>query len=159
MRNGRVQFKFDVRRNITILRGNSATGKTTLIGMIADYERNGRESGIELSCDKPCVVLSGRHWQRELSFISDSIVFVDEGNAFTLSPDPMTETLQPALASISLGDKGDFTEVLRPLLSNSKIFGLDVSATPLFRTVVDDFASLVSGKGAVRATIHRIVNG
>ena len=83
----------------------------------------------------------------------------DEGNAFTLSPDPMTEILQPALASISLGDKGDFTEVLRPLLSNSKIFGLDVSATPLFRTVVDDFASLVSGKGAVRATIHRIVNG
>ncbi len=83
----------------------------------------------------------------------------DEGKAFTLSPDPMTETLQPALASISLGDKGDFTEVLRPLLSNSKIFGLDVSATPLFRTVVDDFASLVSGKGAVRATIHRIVNG
>lgn len=87
VRNGRVQFKFDVRRNITILRGNSATGKTTLIGMIADYERNGRESGIELSCDKPCVVLSGRHWRRELSFVSDSIVFVDEGNAFTSSYD------------------------------------------------------------------------
>ncbi len=31
VRNNRLQYKFTVQRNITILRGNSATGKTTLI--------------------------------------------------------------------------------------------------------------------------------
>lgn len=86
VRNNRVQFKFEVSRNITIIRGNSATGKTTLIGMIADYERNGAASGIELLCDVPCVVLEGPRWMRDLSSIHGSIVFVDEGNAFTSSP-------------------------------------------------------------------------
>lgn len=87
VRNSRVQFKFEVSRNITIIRGDSATGKTTLIGMIADYERNGAASGIELSCDVPCVVLEGPGWMRNLSFIHGSIVFVDEGNTFTSSHD------------------------------------------------------------------------
>lgn len=82
----------------------------------------------------------------------------DNGNEFTLSPDPMTDTLQPMLKDISLGSTGDFTETLRPLLSNEKIFGLDVTSTPLFKTVVEDFTAMVSGKGMVRATIHKVVN-
>ena len=82
----------------------------------------------------------------------------DEGNEFTLSPDPMTDTLQPMLKGITLGSTGDFSSQLRPLLSNEKIFGLDVSATPLFRKVVDDFTAMVSGKGMVRKTIHSVIN-
>ena len=46
VRNSRVQFKLTVNRNLTILRGDSATGKTTLITMVADYEELGRESGV-----------------------------------------------------------------------------------------------------------------
>lgn len=42
----RVQYKFSVIRNITILRGDSATGKTTLIDMIAAYQENGEASGV-----------------------------------------------------------------------------------------------------------------
>lgn len=30
----RLQYKFVIRRNITIIKGNSATGKTTLLEMI-----------------------------------------------------------------------------------------------------------------------------
>ena len=82
----------------------------------------------------------------------------DEGNEFTLSPDPMTETLQPMLKGITLGSAGDFSSQLKPLLSNEKIFGLDVSATPLFKKVVDDFTAMVSGKGMVRKTIHSVIN-
>lgn len=83
--NRRLQYKFNIRRNITIIRGDSATGKTTLIEMIQDYNDNGPESGVFLQCDKPCVTLSGRYWQSELTAIHDSIVFIDEGNRFVLS--------------------------------------------------------------------------
>lgn len=38
----RVQYKFSVIRNITILRGDSATGKTTLIDMIAAYQETAK---------------------------------------------------------------------------------------------------------------------
>ena len=53
--NKRLRFEFDIRRNITVVRGDSATGKTTLIGMLSNYEQNGVASGITVNCTKKCV--------------------------------------------------------------------------------------------------------
>ena len=50
----RVQYKFSVIRNITILRGDSATGKTTLIDMIAAYQENGEASGVTVISKTRC---------------------------------------------------------------------------------------------------------
>lgn len=85
--NRRVRYDFTIHRNITIIQGDSATGKTTLISMISDYYNLGESSGVSLSCEKPCVPLSGRNWQALLSSIRDSLVFIDEGNAFVNSED------------------------------------------------------------------------
>lgn len=85
VKNRRLQYKFTVSRNITILRGDSATGKTTMIDMIAAYQRDGAQSGVNLSCRKQCVVLSGTYWKAILSEIRDSIVFIDEGEQFVQS--------------------------------------------------------------------------
>lgn len=85
--NRRLQYKFSIERNITVLRGDSATGKTTLIDMIASYQQNGEASGITISCEKTCTVLTGLYWQENLSHIRDSIVFIDEGDKFILSED------------------------------------------------------------------------
>lgn len=81
----RVQFKFTLTRNITVIKGKSATGKTTLIDLIAEYEADGPDSGVTLSSPKPCVALSGRDWAAKLSMTHDSFVFIDEGNAFVRS--------------------------------------------------------------------------
>ena len=47
--NQRNSYKFTLNRNITILRGDSGTGKTTLYDMIIDYNNLGRESGVKIS--------------------------------------------------------------------------------------------------------------
>lgn len=83
--NQKVQFNFDLLRNITVIRGDSATGKTTLIGLLSDYEALGKQSGVTVKCDKPCRVLTGTDWQIRLDNIKDSIVFIDEGNKFIKS--------------------------------------------------------------------------
>ena len=83
----RMQYKFTINRNITILRGDSATGKTTLIEMIGAYQQNGEASGITVSCQKNCTVLTGIRWEENIRSIHDSIVFIDEGEKFTLSED------------------------------------------------------------------------
>ena len=83
--NRRLQYKFKINRNITILRGDSATGKTTLIDMIAAYQRSGDQSGISISCKVPCVVLSATNWETNLNSYSNSIVFIDEGEPFVTS--------------------------------------------------------------------------
>lgn len=81
----RLQYKFTIERNITLLRGDSATGKTTLIEMISEYQQNGEASGVTVICEKNCTVLSGIRWKENLALIHDSIVFIDEGDRFTLS--------------------------------------------------------------------------
>ena len=80
VRSGRVVFTIELERNITILRGDSATGKTTLVEMLQAYETYGRQSGVTVSCDKTCRVLSGVNWELQLNATHDSIVFVDEGS-------------------------------------------------------------------------------
>ena len=85
--NNVLQYKFEIKRNITIIKGDSATGKTTLVDMIREYYDNGEQSGVTLQCDKQCVVLEGRQWKVLLENINDSIVFIDEGNAFVTSYD------------------------------------------------------------------------
>ncbi len=87
IKNRRVQYKFSVERNITVLKGDSATGKTTLIDMLFEYRRNGEDSGISVLCDKKCEVLTGVRWKENLSSVKDSIVFIDEGDSFVLSED------------------------------------------------------------------------
>lgn len=81
----RLKYEFTIRRCITVIRGDSATGKTQLINMIRDYNDLGTESGITLRCDRECVVLEGRRWKEMLSGIRNSLVFIDEGNDFMKS--------------------------------------------------------------------------
>ena len=80
--NASVKYGFSLRRNITVVRGDSATGKTTLVELINEYYESGPASGIDLKCDKPCRVLAGRDWATLLPVIEDSIVFIDEDNEF-----------------------------------------------------------------------------
>ncbi len=87
IQNKKIKYSFEVRRNITIIRGNSATGKTVLIEMVREYYENGEDSGITLQCDKTCAVLSGMNWEAQLSTIHNSIIFIDEGSRFVSSKD------------------------------------------------------------------------
>ena len=83
--NSRIRYEFEVRSNLTIVRGDSATGKTTLVELIEEYYNNGDASGINYVCDKPCAILAGRRWENSLLDIQDSIVFIDAGNEFISS--------------------------------------------------------------------------
>ncbi len=85
VQNKRLRYDFEVKRNITVIRGDSATGKTALVDMIREYSENGSDSAVELSCDKACSVLDGRTWAGQLSMMQDCIVFIDEGNEFVMS--------------------------------------------------------------------------
>lgn len=82
-----MNYDFELRRNITIIQGNSATGKTTLVDMLREYMLNGEDSGITVISDKPIRIIEGNTWVEQLSFAKDCIVFIDEGNKFIGSKD------------------------------------------------------------------------
>ena len=77
-----LKYEFELRRNLTIIRGDSATGKTTLVDMIRTYMNDGESGPVTLNCDKDCYVVEGNLWKGQLDNIQDSIVFIDEGNEF-----------------------------------------------------------------------------
>lgn len=79
----------------------------------------------------------------------------DEGNKFEVSPDPMLEMLKEKLAGVEVGQTGSFHEVLKPILSDKKIFAVDLYEAGLGETVEADFTELMAGKGAVRATLKK----
>ena len=82
-----LKYDMEFSRNITVIQGDSATGKTTLVDMIQEYLLNGTDTGITLSCDCPCRIIAGATWEEQLAPIENSIVFVDEGNRFVSSLD------------------------------------------------------------------------
>ncbi len=80
--NNKVHYFLTVKRNITILQGDSASGKTELIRLIGEYEANGISSGIVIKCDKECTVLTNVDWELRLSALRQKIIFIDETVAF-----------------------------------------------------------------------------
>ena len=85
--NKKVKYRLEIKRNITVIRGDSATGKSTLVSMINDFYNLGKSSGVNVICSKECRVLEGKDWMSQLEHIDNSIVFVDEGNPFVTSRD------------------------------------------------------------------------
>ena len=83
--NKRVHYFLTIKRNITILQGHSATGKSELIRLISDYEQNGASSGVTVKCGAACTVLTNVDWENRLSRLSKYIVFIDETASFIKS--------------------------------------------------------------------------
>lgn len=87
--NDHVRYDFQIRRNITILQGDSATGKTSLLDILRQYSQRGIGSGITLQSDKRCVVYGGTNdnWRVAIESEKDSIIFIDEDYSFVFSRD------------------------------------------------------------------------
>ncbi len=92
------------------------------------------------------LVLAG--WLRYLMAVDDS------GKSFEPSPDPLLATLLPQMAKLRLGDT-DVEAVLRPIMENVGIFGVDLYAAGLADRVCGYFKELSAGVGAVRRTLEK----
>ncbi|MCD7839884.1 MAG: ABC transporter ATP-binding protein [Erysipelotrichaceae bacterium] len=79
--NKRVRYILDIERKITVIKGNSGTGKTTLIRMLQGYNAQGNKSGISVKNDTniPLIVYTSlTKWEKDLKETKESIIFVDE---------------------------------------------------------------------------------
>ena len=80
----KLRYELNLRRNITIIQGDSATAKTTLIQIINDYLSSRTGPGTDVICKKKCAVLSGdlESVLIRLERLSDTIVFANEQEHF-----------------------------------------------------------------------------
>ena len=87
VRNQHNSYVFELHRNITVLRGQSGRGKTTLFDMIREYNRFGKQSGVSVSCDAELIAVDGDNWEKEIHTRPGSIIVVDEDSSFVRSKD------------------------------------------------------------------------
>lgn len=93
------------------------------------------------------LVLAG--WCRYLLGIDD------DGSVMTPSPDPMMSILQDTLAAVKLGQPESIGAALRTILADARIFGVDLYELGLGERIEGYFQEMISGRGAVRATIKK----
>ena len=78
----KVLFEFSIRRNITVIKGDSATGKTTLLRILYEYLRIGRQSGYAVSTNASYYVYIrdevGRDWKDALYPLKNTVIFIEE---------------------------------------------------------------------------------
>ncbi len=90
-------------------------------------------------------------WLRYVMGIDDS------GNEFTPSSDPLPDTVRTRIKDVRLGDAGPFDEMLRPLLADDSLWGVNLYDAGLAARVAGYFTELVAGIGAVQKTLERHV--
>ena len=87
-------------------------------------------------------------WLRYLMAVDDC------GCAFTPSPDPLLDSLQPYVADIRLGEDVDVDARLRPILENETVFGVNLYEAGLADAVCRYFGEMIAGAGAVLKTLE-----
>lgn len=90
-------------------------------------------------------------WLRYLTGIDD------KGNSFTLSPDPLLDTVCPYVAELKLGEDCDVESKVKPILENEKIFGVNLYEVGMAEAVCGYLKEMLAGPGAVRATLKKYV--
>lgn len=83
----------------------------------------------------------------------------DAGNQYELAPDPMNEEIQEQLKDIVVGRPETFKDQLKAILSNERIFFVDIYQTGLGEKIEAMFREMIAGPGAVKATVHKYVGG
>ena len=73
----------------------------------------------------------------------------DWGNAFSLSPDPMLDVLCPLLKDIHIGADNEIHEAVKPILSERRIFGVDLYQIGLGSLIEKYFEEMIRKEGAV----------
>lgn len=81
----------------------------------------------------------------------------DEGNSFELSKDPLLGTVCTYVVGIELGRDVDVEPLIRNVLKDKKIFGVDLYEVGLADRVCGYFKEFISGAGAVRKTLEKYV--
>ncbi len=81
----------------------------------------------------------------------------DLGNDMELSPDPLLPELTSYFQEVNLGQQDSVGDCLKPLLSNARIFGIDLYYAGLGEKIEGFFKEMIAGPGSVRETLIKYV--
>ena len=79
----------------------------------------------------------------------------DEGKSYELAPDPMNEEISRLLSGIQIGAPETTGDRLRGILSNEKLFGVNLYEAGIGHKIEEMFREMTAGQGAALETVKR----
>ena len=84
VKNNRLHYEFEIKRNITIIKGDSATGKTTLINMIRQFANLGNASGNIIFIDEENQFIRQQEFAELVKTSDNYFVIITRENLYNL---------------------------------------------------------------------------
>ena len=112
--NRKVRYILDIERKVVVIKGNSGTGKTTLIRMLQVYIAQGNKSGVLVKnfTSIPLMVLDNTtRWELELAEQTSKIIFVDEAVDYIYSKDFQEEFTKSPHYLVVISRSGKFNHL------------------------------------------------
>lgn len=86
VKNNKVTYKFQLKRQITLLKGDSATGKSLLVDLVSQYSKYGKTSGVKVIVDSNIRLdildpVKDR-WKLDIKEAEKVVYFIDEQQKF-----------------------------------------------------------------------------
>lgn len=108
----RAEYRLELERKITVIKGKSGTGKSSVIRLVSDYLELGKDSGIKVtvsSSTRLLVLTNSSDWDTVMSSLRNTIIFFDEDVRYIY-----TEAFQKALwtadcYAVIISRSGQFT--------------------------------------------------
>lgn len=88
VRSKKLLFKFEIKRNITVLLGDSGIGKSTLLEILNDYSIRGKASGYKVTSNVEYFVYLQKtriNWESLFGELTNTVIFIEENNNFIFS--------------------------------------------------------------------------
>jgi hypothetical protein len=77
----RAEYRLELERKITVIKGKSGTGKSSVIRLVSDYLELGKDSGIKVtvsSSTRLLVLTNSSDWDTVMPSLRNTIIFFDE---------------------------------------------------------------------------------
>ena len=112
--NRRMTLQLEIERSVTVIKGNSGTGKTTLIRMLSGYLEQGKRSGIQIKAGENVaftVFTQLTHWDLELEQLKGTIIFIDESVDYIYTKAFQTAFIQSDNYLVIISRSGKFSHL------------------------------------------------
>ena len=105
-------YHLELERKISVIKGNSGTGKSSLIRLISEYLEYGKQSGVKISADSSVsfvVLTNTSDWPEILSSAHDTILFIDEDVRYLYSESFQKQLWKADCYAVIVSRSGLFT--------------------------------------------------
>lgn len=105
-------YNLELERKISILKGNSGTGKSSMIRLITEYLEYGKQSGVKLSNDSNVslsVLTNTSDWSEILLSVHNTILFIDEDVRYLYDENFQRELWNADCYAVIVSRSGRFT--------------------------------------------------